>query len=117
MLSGEVDREADAGDLALLRKPVQLTQYTHEDNAVPPDHGDSHEQTGMDVVAPTPTCPAGAVWVAGRGEAPAALAGSSPGHHPIHELQHELPPAADQTVQPWVVAALGLCSEKPPRGC
>lgn len=82
---------------------------------VPPACGDNHEQTGMDVVAPTPTCPAGAVWVAGRGEAPAALAGSSPG--PVHELQRELPPAADQTVQPWVVAVRGLCSKKPPWGC
>lgn len=73
----------------------------------------------MDVVAPTPTsaCPAGAALVAGSGEAPAAPARSSPGHRPGHELQRELPPAADQTVQPWVVAVLGLRSEKPPREC
>lgn len=88
-------------------------------SAVLPAYGDGHEQTGMDLVAPTPTlmCPAGAVLGAGRGEAPAVLAGSSSGHHPSHELQCELPPAADQTVQPWVMATLGLCSEQPPRGC
>lgn len=76
--------------------------------------GDDRNRTGMEAVAPpaAPTRPPGAALVAGRGEAPAAPAGSSPGHLPSHELQLKLPPAAEQSVQPWGVAAPGLCSEK-----
>lgn len=100
-----------------MRTVLQAASVTN----VPPAHGGNHEQSGKDVKTPTATptltCAAGAALVAGGGEAPAALDGSSPGHHPSHELQHKVPPAAHQTVQPWVVTALGLCSEKPPWGC
>lgn len=115
VLSGRAEGGCKCPGSCTPSRAVPLMLCNREDNVVgsicskcSPARGRNHEQTGKDVetpiAPPTLTCTAGAALVAGGGEAPAALSGSS-GHYPSHELYTRFP-----SCRPDPAALGGDCS-------